>query len=325
MNQGFRGLLGIFWGILAAILSIAIILGSFNLAFAEGGLLVGMVKLPHPTMTLPPIQIPEIQLPPLTSTPDLQSHSLESNIPENLPSPPSACPPPPGWIPITIQPGDTLDSLSLTYNTTASELALANCLNSPRIFPGAYLYIPSPPPSETQMATSFPETCTPPEGWVTYRVRSGDTLFGLSLAFGVPVSNLQSANCMGSTTRLFTGQQLYVPNVPTRTPLPTQVLSPTQPSTSTLTATPPPPAPQPPATQAPDTATPIPSNTPTPLPTTTITPTTTATFTYTLTPSATATYTLTSTPSNTPSVTPSLTPTSTSPIPTVPPQETYQP
>jgi LysM repeat protein len=80
--------------------------------------------------------------------------------------------------------------------------------------------------------------CGPPPGWVIYVVRYGDTLYSLGLAFGVSVRQLQTANCMGSSTLIRTGQNMWVPNVPTRTPspapahtrTPTQVPSPTTPS-----------------------------------------------------------------------------------------------
>ena len=85
--------------------------------------------------------------------------------------------------------------------------------------------------------------CGPPPGWVIYVVRYGDTLYSLGLAFGVSVRQLQTANCMGSSALIRTGQNLWVPNVPTRTPspAPAHTGTPTQvPSATAPSDTPPP-------------------------------------------------------------------------------------
>ena len=117
--------------------------------------------------------------------------------------------------------------------------------------------------------------CGPPLGWVVYIVRYGDTLYSLGMSFGVSVGYLQMANCMGSSTLIRTGQKLWVPNVPTRTPSP----APAHPGTATLipsqttpTGTPSPSAPQGPSPT--HTETPVPADTA--VPTNTVTPTETA-------------------------------------------------
>ncbi len=83
---------------------------------------------------------------------------------------------------------------------------------------------PTPQPSPSETATLTPpilptqpystqpqRVCGRPGGWVTYSVQSGDTLYQLSQAFGVTVAQLQSANCIGTTTILHVGRILYVP------------------------------------------------------------------------------------------------------------------
>ncbi len=72
-----------------------------------------------------------------------------------------------------------------------------------------------------------PQTsCGRPASWTTYAVQPGDTLFRLSVAFGVSIADLQRANCMGTATVLHVGRILYVPPgamnpiVPTLEPLP---------------------------------------------------------------------------------------------------------
>jgi LysM repeat protein len=130
--------------------------------------------------------------------------------------------------------------------------------------------------TKTTVPLATDTICAPPSGWVIYIVQSNDSLSYLGLKFGVTVAELQEANCMGSSVIIYTGQKLYVPNVPTLTP-------PVSPTTDTpepvYTDTPfPTNTPQPTDTPNP-TSTPYPTNTvPLPplstdiLPTNTLTP-----------------------------------------------------
>jgi spore germination protein len=63
-----------------------------------------------------------------------------------------------------------------------------------------------------------------------YIVRPGDTLFRIALSYNISSPQLQRANCMGSSTTIYTGQRLWVPNVPTRTPVPGVTVIPTFPT-----------------------------------------------------------------------------------------------
>jgi len=130
---------------------------------------------------------------------------------------------------------------------------------------------PSPPPVGTGAPTL---SCVIPQGWVVYIVRSGDTLYGISLMFRITVSQLQNANCLTSTV-IHSGQSLYVPSVPTSTPFFTTE-TPIPSSTSVMdTDTPipftPTDTPLPPTGTDTDTPT-LPVPTDTPLPTITDTP-----------------------------------------------------
>jgi LysM repeat protein len=75
------------------------------------------------------------------------------------------------------------------------------------------------PDTETPVVAS-PTSCEPPTGWVEYVVQAGDTLFQIGASFGVTVEELQDANCLGTSTVIYVGDVLYVPNVPTRTAVP---------------------------------------------------------------------------------------------------------
>jgi len=73
-------------------------------------------------------------------------------------------------------------------------------------------------PTATDPAAATQTACTVPEGWITYKVRSGDTLFSIGQLYQTTVPMLQIGNCMGGSTRIITGQTLWVPNNPTLTP-----------------------------------------------------------------------------------------------------------
>lgn len=188
-------------GVLAALLSVAVILGSLSLSLSESGLKLALQSTPTRTRrprlsTLTPTALPATVHPGETSTTSLftptSTETLALMIPlDAIPSPTPFCTPPEGWFPIEIQLGDTLSSLALQYNTTEENLIQGNCLPTDILLPGTILYVPPGIPT----ATSF--SCQTPVGWVFYTVQPGDTLFGIGLIFGVTVEELQIANCMG--------------------------------------------------------------------------------------------------------------------------------
>ncbi len=266
-----------------AALSVALVLGSAYAALHENR--IRQAEAP----TAPPPTFPA----PVLLTPGQPTPSPPA--PSATPQPPASCLPPAGWVAVTVQTGETLEGLAQQYQTSAQALAEANCLRSERVPAGALLYVPvaAPTPPAAQ--------CGPPPGWVFYTVQPGENLFRIGLAFGVNVTTLQAANCMGASTSIRAGQRLYVPNVPTRTVQPATA-TPTETFTATPSAT------APPAASSTATFTPTPSATPTlPSATPTDTPATPAGATSTPTPAA-ATPTPTSAPSATPTA-PAATPT----------------
>ncbi len=327
-------------GILAALLSAVIILGSFFLTLTESGINVAQGASPTPTSSLPPAVTPThtetariIEPTPspagVTSLPGASPSftptitPIPTGTPTGTPTPTTIptsanCPPPPGWSPVTVQVGDTLDSLAQTYNTTPEALAAANCLSTTNLIPGMILYVPGAPPTEP------PIQCGPYPGWVFYTVRVGDTLYSIGQAYNVSVQQLQFANCLGSSTLIRVGQRLYVPNIATRTPVISK--TPTSGPTDTPTATPGPISNTPTATPSSAPDTPIPTatptrtatepiildtDTPTPTPTPTGTETATPTSTATETPAPSETPTPTATETETPEPTETPTPTAT--------------
>jgi LysM repeat protein len=274
----------VIWGVMAALVSAGILLGSLSMTLIEGGLynllnatptrFVVLVTQPIATI-LPPRSTVQITTtseliqdaaPSITNTFDLVSFS-----------PTPRCSPPAGWAVIQVNLGDTLASIAQVYDTTEEILAEANCLEVDTLIAGTELYVPYVYPTE------IVAQCGPPPGWVFYTIRPDDTLYSLGRFFGVTVQQLQLANCLGSSTVIRIGQKLYVPYVPTQTP----VVDPS------------------------DTPQPQPSDTATYTPSATIMITFTPTRVFTATPTSTLVSTQlpahTSTPTITPTVLPSVT------------------
>lgn len=257
MKDGLFGISGLLIGALAAGLSIAIVLGSIVLAFAEGGQTTSISSFP----TLESVEISTPSNPPpspTANTPTVKPTQTPTSTPTRTPTltlTPTAesytCDPPPGWQAYTVQGSDTLNRLSEASGLTAQQIADANCLSESRLIAGTILYLPQPSP------TAVPKVCGAPSNWVTYVVQSGDTLFKIAQRVDSTVNQLIYANCLTSD-KIRTGQKLLLPYQPAPIPSPTSIAptEPPPPPTSTLvpTATPtdsnisynPPPYPYPP-------------------------------------------------------------------------------
>jgi len=287
----------LFFGLLSAIATSLLVLGAGTLAFVEE----------------------EVNLSPLsalaTKTP-LATYTTAPGLPTQTPAiPPTPtatwvkfiqCNVPHGWQPYEVKPGDTLEAVAERFSITAEMIYQKNCLQSSSLPPGTILYLPAPTPTATltpvvltPTITPTPTTtptpylqetlCGPPAGWVVYVVRSGDTLYRLSVMLGVSQNALMEANCL-TNPYLYAGQRLYVPFIPaapatptpTNTRIPTDAPLPTETSTITSTITQAPPATD---TLTPTiTDTPVPTITDTPIPTVTDTLVPTPTDTFTPTP-----------------------------------------
>lgn len=204
-------------GVIVAIFSVILVIGGIFLSLAE--------TFPSPAT---PTQIPPTFpqsfptpttaivtiLPSETTTQTGVASETTSVLPTITSLPPTSCTPPSGWIRITVSTGDTVYSLAQRYKTSAENISAANCLSAVEVPAGYTLYVPAVP-----TVTIIP--CGPPAGWVkNYVVQPGDNLFRIALSYGITYPQLQRANCMGSSTIIYTGQRLWVPNIPTRTPVP---------------------------------------------------------------------------------------------------------
>ena len=251
----------VWFGILAALISSAIILGSISLSLVESGSALALIATdtstssPSPTI---PVETVPAGFPTFTPT-STHTPTATSTTP-----PPKNCPPPAGWGQIEYQMDETWESLAQKYGVTVEELLKSNCFDVNVLpIPGSVINVPLlPSPTATTMPTNTPTRlptktsipCGPPPGWVRYTVRPGDNLYRLSQSLGVSVPQLQLANCLGSSITIRAGQSLFVPflpviptNPPTWTSVPPTSIPPTLPPP---TSTPVPPT-QPPPTTAP--------------------------------------------------------------------------
>ncbi len=194
---------------------------------------------------------------------------------------------PEGWLLYTVQPGETLASLAAGTQSTVADLSTANCLTDGQVTAGMQLLVPRQPPATL---------CGPPQWWVRYQVRSGDTLGTLAANRGTTVDEILRANCRDSLD-LQAGQSIFLPPgfssdgvapipqpsltplptatvVPTLVPLPTATTGPGQPPPTVALPTAPPPTvpvvspvpptatPPVPPTAVPPTLTPVPPTAP---------------------------------------------------------------
>jgi LysM repeat protein len=252
-------------GVIIALVSVILVIGGISLALSE--------TLPSQATPSPIPPTISLQFPTATFTAGLiftetptETPSAITSITETLFATNTlfvqvSCVQPAGWIRITTAAGDTIYSLAQRYKTTAEALGAANCLSSFDIPVGFGLYVPPVP-----TVTVIP--CGPPSGYVKrHIVQPGETLYRIATLYGITYPQLQRANCMGSSTTIYAGQLLWVPNVATITSVPGTTVVPSFP-TATATAT--------------ATSTSIPTDTA--VPTATSTPTVPATFTPSNTP-----------------------------------------
>ena len=155
---------------------------------------------------------------------------------------------------VTVAPGDTVYAIARAHDLTPAELIAANGLVAPyRLSLGQTLTLPAPAEATRvanpervlpqrapdpvpvagapaqQVATALIANIERIEGRekldALYAVRPGDTLFGLSRRFGVPVGQLADANALQPPYALSLGQRLIVPAVVPATPVETGPLA----------------------------------------------------------------------------------------------------
>ncbi|MGE0513064.1 MAG: LysM peptidoglycan-binding domain-containing protein, partial [Hyphomicrobiaceae bacterium] len=140
--------------------------------------------------------------------------------------------PPAGGKVVEVVPGDTLYGISRRHGVPISSLMSANGLQTPTIFPGQKLTLPTDgrrrsPARRTEIASrpvtapQRPVTAPSSESaganshWTgTYTVTARDSLYAIAKRHQITVAELQSANGIGDPGRLRAGTILKVPGGP---------------------------------------------------------------------------------------------------------------
>jgi LysM repeat protein len=122
--------------------------------------------------------------------------------------------------------GENLFRLSLLYGVLVNDIARASGVTNVNLISvGQKLTIPGcgttgvfPPPtsiptiiSNTSTGTTGVTTPFTSAGGVTHIVQQGETLFEISLQYGVPVNTIAAANGIVDVNRIFLNQELIIP------------------------------------------------------------------------------------------------------------------
>ncbi len=149
---------------------------------------------------------------------------------------PPAAPPPPVWTweggtPITVAPGENLETLSRRYSVPVAAIMEANSITSPAMVrPGQHLVIPRrrglaavPSAPQTRVATTAatvpsvapvgpPRTALAPTSSV-HVVAPGETLHSIARLYGKPVLALAKVNNIPPDTMVKIGERIVIPDV----------------------------------------------------------------------------------------------------------------
>jgi len=108
-----------------------------------------------------------------------------------------------------VQPGENLYRIGLQYGFTIDQLLAANNLTNPdQVYAGQALIIPD--------GNVSPPT-TPSAAGNVHVVQAGETLYGISLRYGVSVTALAATNHLLNPSQIYVGQVLILPGAATAT------------------------------------------------------------------------------------------------------------
>lgn len=191
-----RGSFQVIPGILLALLSILVVLGSMVLSMAESGRMSAVLET---SIAIEPNSDDVTSLIRLVTATRMQASLVPTGLdqPSATPTAPGAteCPHEENWIAFSVLEEANLVDIAGENNLDPETLRQMNCLSTNRLAPGQTLYLPAPTGTPTEEPTSpstnkkrstprSPKktqvTCGAPRGWVIYVVRRGDTLSSLA-------------------------------------------------------------------------------------------------------------------------------------------------
>lgn len=117
----------------------------------------------------------------------------------------------------TVRSGDTLWKIAAGLNITVTELKKQNGLSSDMIYPGQKLYY-RPDHNGNRTDTISARSAADMVSLIPYTVVQGDTVWDISVRFGIPMYELLSVNGLPADSWLSVGQKIMVPvhRVPVR-------------------------------------------------------------------------------------------------------------
>ncbi|WP_078553728.1 LysM peptidoglycan-binding domain-containing protein [Bacillus alkalicellulosilyticus] len=104
----------------------------------------------------------------------------------------------------TVRSGDNLSVIAQRFGVTVDAIRTANSLRTDTLQIGQVLTIPNGINASTQIGSNSVTH-------ITHTVVSGDTIWDLSVRYGIPQTELMRVNHLTSTSRLTIGQKLTVP------------------------------------------------------------------------------------------------------------------
>ncbi len=140
---------------------------------------------------------------------------------------------------LTVQPADTMLSVSLFYGVPPGELVQLNHLSGPAVIGSGQRLTFSNLPASFSGAPDFderPRHATPevPSNPGAYVIQPGDTLFRIATRFGVSLRALAFVNGIATPDVIYVGQPLKIPDgsevIPEETPSPTPEPTPDSPA-----------------------------------------------------------------------------------------------
>lgn len=106
-----------------------------------------------------------------------------------------------------VKPGDTLWGISQKFGMSVDELKVINNLATNDLYVGQILKL-----------TADVDSSDPTISYITHSVKSGDTMWTISIDYGIPMSELLTANGLSLDSVLSLGQELTIPvhNIPVK-------------------------------------------------------------------------------------------------------------
>ncbi|MCA9873799.1 MAG: hypothetical protein KC441_09090 [Anaerolineales bacterium] len=96
----------------------------------------------------------------------------------------------------------------------------------------------TPTPDATSDGAAANCEISPPDGWIAYRIQSGDSIANLAFVAGASLESVLEANCLSSNSVLSVGKEIWLPTLPITATVPVSATLPittTEPVTSTTT------------------------------------------------------------------------------------------